>query len=118
MKDSPQEIWRLDGRHEQAQAIPLPRDDMVRLQRCAPEARVLLTWLDKETAWLAPHERRPPIPSSAAIRFGLSIKVLPKLPLRRPAPMFTCLLRLAGLEVGPGAWSVRALKMSFCGLSG
>ena len=40
MKDSHQESMRLDGRHEQAQARPLPHDELVHLQRCAQEARV------------------------------------------------------------------------------
>lgn len=39
-KDSHHESIRLDGRHEQAQARPLPHDELVRLQRCADEARV------------------------------------------------------------------------------
>jgi hypothetical protein len=40
VKDSHHESKRLDGRHEQAQARPLPHDELVRLQRCADEARV------------------------------------------------------------------------------
>ena len=37
--DSHRESMRLDGRCEQAQAHPLPHRQLVRLQRCAPEAR-------------------------------------------------------------------------------
>lgn len=61
----------------------------------------LLIWLDKEMAWLAPHEGRPgrpPVFSSAAIQFCLSVKVLFKLPLRQTAGMVASLLRLAGLD--------------------
>lgn len=64
----------------------------------------LLILLDKEMAWLAPHEGRPgrpPVFSNAAIQFCLSIKVLFKLPLRQTAGMVASLLRLAGL-----AWPV------------
>jgi hypothetical protein len=60
----------------------------------------LLIWLDKEMAWLAPHEGRPgrpPVFSDAAIQFCLSIKVLFKLPLRQTAGMVASLFRLAGL---------------------
>lgn len=59
----------------------------------------LLIWLDKEMTWLAPHEGRPgrpPVFSSAAIQFCLSIRVLFKLPLRQTAGMVASLLRLAG----------------------
>ncbi len=31
---------RLDDLHEQAQARPLPHDELVQLQRCAQEARI------------------------------------------------------------------------------
>ncbi len=55
-KDSQHESMRLDGRHEQARARPLPHDELVRLQRFAPQSRVVLIWLDKEMAWHAPHE--------------------------------------------------------------
>lgn len=61
----------------------------------------LLIWLDKEMAWLAPHEARPgrpPVFSNAAVQFCLSIKVLFKLPLRQAAGMVASLLRLAGLD--------------------
>ena len=61
----------------------------------------LLIWLDKEMAWHAPHEGRrgcPPVFSNAAIQFGLSIKVLFKLPPRQTAGMVASLLRLAGLD--------------------
>ena len=64
----------------------------------------LLIWVDREMAWLAPHEGRPgrpPVFSDAAIQLCLSIKVLFKLPLRRAAGMVASLLRLAGLD-----WSV------------
>ncbi|SDY91015.1 IS5 family transposase, partial [Citreimonas salinaria] len=64
----------------------------------------MLIWVDKEMAWLAPHEGRlgrPPVFSDAAIQFCLSIKVLFKLPLRQTAGMVASLLRLAGLN-----WSV------------
>ena len=64
----------------------------------------LLIWVDREMAWLAPHEGRPgrpPVFSDAAIQFCLSIKVLFKLSLRRAAGMVASLLRLAGLD-----WSV------------
>ena len=63
----------------------------------------LLIWLDKEMAWLAPHEGRPgrpgrpPVFSDAAIQVCLSIKVLFKLPLRQTAGMVASLLQLAGL---------------------
>ncbi|EPX76413.1 hypothetical protein Salmuc_00299 [Salipiger mucosus DSM 16094] len=40
VKDSHRESMRLDEQHEQAQARPLPHDELVRLQRCAPQARV------------------------------------------------------------------------------
>jgi hypothetical protein len=61
----------------------------------------LLVWLDKDMAWLAPHEGRPgrpPVFSNAAIQFWISIKVLFKLPLRQTAGMVASLLRLAGLN--------------------
>ena len=61
----------------------------------------LLIWLDKETAWHAPHEGRPgrpPVFSNAAIQFCLSVKVLFKLPLRQAAGMVASLLQLAGLD--------------------
>jgi hypothetical protein len=61
----------------------------------------LLIWLDKEMAWLAPHEGRrgrPPVFSDAAIQFCLSIKVLFKLPLRQASGMVASLLRLAELD--------------------
>lgn len=41
LKDSHHESMRLDGWHEQAQARPLPHDELVRLQRCAPQARIV-----------------------------------------------------------------------------
>ena len=41
VKDSHYESMRLDGRHEQAQARPLPHDELVSLQRCAPQVRVV-----------------------------------------------------------------------------
>ncbi len=50
----------------------------------------LLIWLDKEMAWLAPHDGspgRPAVFSDAAIQFCLSIKVLFKLPLRQTSGM-------------------------------
>ena len=40
LEDSQHESMGLDGCHEQAQARPLPHDELVRLQRCAPQARV------------------------------------------------------------------------------
>ena len=49
----------------------------------------LLIWLDKAMTWLAPHDGspgRPAVFSDAAIRFGLTIKVLFKLPLRQIEP--------------------------------
>jgi hypothetical protein len=61
----------------------------------------LLIWVDREMAWLAPHEGlpgRPPVFSDAAIQFCLSVKVLFKLPLRQTAGMVASLLRLAGLD--------------------
>ena len=64
----------------------------------------MLIWIDREMAWLAPHEGRlgrPPVFSDAAIQFCLSVKVLFKLPLRQTAGMVASLLRLAGLN-----WSV------------
>ena len=62
---------------------------------------LLLIWLDREMAWLAPHEGRPGRPSvfsDAAIQFCLSIKVLFELPLRQTAGMVASLLRLTGLD--------------------
>lgn len=59
----------------------------------------LLIWLDKEMTWHAQHEGRPgrpPVFSSSAIQFCLSIKVLFKLPLRQTAGMVARLLHLAG----------------------
>lgn len=64
----------------------------------------MLIWVDRDMAWLAPHEGRrgrPPVFSDAAIQFCLSVKVLFKLPLRQTAGMVASLLRLAGLN-----WSV------------
>jgi hypothetical protein len=61
----------------------------------------LVIWLDKEMTWLAPRTgslERPPAFSNAAIRFGLSIKALFKLPLRQTTGMVASLLRLAGLD--------------------
>ncbi len=61
----------------------------------------LLIWLDKEMAWLAPHDGRPGRPavlSDAAIQFCLTIKVLFKLPLRQAEGMVANPLRLAGLD--------------------
>jgi hypothetical protein len=61
----------------------------------------LLIWLDKEMAWLAPHDGspgRPAVFSDAAIQFCLSIKVLFKLLLRQTAGMVSSLLQLAGLD--------------------
>lgn len=40
VKDSHRESMRLDDLHEQAQARPLPHDELVQLQRCAQEARI------------------------------------------------------------------------------
>ena len=40
VKDSHCESMRLDGCHEQTQARPLPHDELVQLQRRAPQARV------------------------------------------------------------------------------
>ena len=45
MKDSHQESMRLDGRHEQARARPLPHYELVRLQRCTQEA-----WISADLA--------------------------------------------------------------------
>lgn len=61
----------------------------------------LLIWLDKEMAWLAPHDGspgRPALFSDTAIQFCLTIKVLFKLPLRQTTGMVACLLKLAGLD--------------------
>jgi len=61
----------------------------------------LLIWLDKEMAWLAPHDGspgRPAVFSGAAIQFCLTIKVLFKLPLRQAEGMVASLLHLAGLD--------------------
>lgn len=61
----------------------------------------LLIWLDKDMAWLAPHDGRPGRPavfSDAAIQFCLTIKVLFKLPLRQTTGMVASLLRMANLE--------------------
>ena len=60
-----------------------------------------MIWLDKGMTWLAPHEGRPgrpPVLSSAAIQFCLSIKVLFKLPRRQTTGMVASLLKMAGLE--------------------
>lgn len=61
----------------------------------------LLIWLDKEMTWLAPHggsPGRPAVFSDAAIQFGLTIKVLFKLPLRQTTGMVASLLKMAGLD--------------------
>jgi len=61
----------------------------------------LLIWLDKEMAWLAPHDGgpgRPAVFSDAAIQFCLTIKVLFKLPLRQTTGMVASLLGLANLD--------------------
>ena len=61
----------------------------------------LLIWLDKEMAWLAPHDSspgRPAVFSDAAIRFCLTIKVLFKLPLRHTTGMVASLLKMADLN--------------------
>ena len=68
----------------------------------------LLIWVDKEMAWLAPHEGRPgrpPVFSNAAIQFCLSIGVVFRLSLRQTAGMVASLLRLAGLD-----WAVPDLS--------
>src|SRR5690606_25959505 len=41
VNDSHYEFMRLEGRHEQAEARPLPHNELVSLQRCAPQARVV-----------------------------------------------------------------------------
>lgn len=51
MKDSHWESMRLDDQRKQAEARPLPHDELVHLQRCTQEARSLLIWLDKEMSW-------------------------------------------------------------------
>jgi hypothetical protein len=61
----------------------------------------LLIWLDKEMAWLAPHDGspgRPAVFSDAAIQFCLTIKVLFKLPLRQTTGMVASLLQMANLN--------------------
>ena len=61
----------------------------------------LLIWLDKDMAWLAPHDGRPGCPAvfcDAAIQFCLTIKVLFKLPLRQTTGMVASLLRMAHLN--------------------
>jgi len=61
----------------------------------------LLTWVDKDMTWLAPHDGRrgrPAVFSDAAIQFCLSVKVLFRLPLRQTAGMVASLLKLVGLD--------------------
>lgn len=60
-----------------------------------------LIWLDKEIAWLAPHDGgpcRPAVFSDAAIQFFLTIKILFKLPLRLTTGMVANLLKMASLD--------------------
>lgn len=65
---------RLDGWHDEAQACPLPHEELVELQRRAQKARLLLICLDTEMTWHGLHEGRPLVFSNAAIQFCLSIK--------------------------------------------
>ncbi len=61
----------------------------------------LLIWLDKEMAWLAPHDWSPGCPavfSDSAIQFCLTIKVLFKLPLRQTTGMVASLVGMANLD--------------------
>ena len=77
----------------------------------------LLIWLDKEMAWHAPHEGRPgrpPVFSSAAMQFCLSIKVLFKLPLGQTAGMVASLLRLAGLDWPVPDYSTLSRRQMTC----
>lgn len=47
-------MW-LDEANEQAFTRPLPHNELVRLQRCAQEARVAADLGDKVMTWHAPH---------------------------------------------------------------
>lgn len=61
----------------------------------------LLVWLDKDMEWRAPkvgRNGRPPVFSSAAIQFCLTVKVLFGLPLRQTTGMVASILSLAGLD--------------------
>ncbi len=46
----------------------------------------LLSWLDKDMAWVATKEGRPPVFFDAAVQFCLMVKVLFSLPLRQIEP--------------------------------
>lgn len=101
MKASHREAMRLDELHEQAQAGPLPHDELVHLQRCAQEARVTADQAGHGDALAPPYAgrlRRPSVFSNAAVQFCLSIKVLFKLPLRQKTGMVMSLLSLVGLD--------------------
>lgn len=61
----------------------------------------MLTWLDKDMAWLAPkagHTGRPPVFTDAANPFRLRVKVLFGLPLRQTTGMMEGILSMAGLD--------------------
>ena len=61
----------------------------------------MLIWLDKELAWLAPHDGSPGSPAvffEAAIQFCLTIKVRFKLPLGQTTGMVASLLQMADLD--------------------
>jgi len=63
-----------------------------------------VAWLDKQTAWVAPHDVRPGRPavfSDIAIQFCLTIKVLLKLLLTQATGIVAGLLKMANLD-----WSV------------
>jgi hypothetical protein len=62
---------------------------------------LLLIWLDKEMAWLAPPDcgpGRPSVFSDAAIQFCPTIKALFKLPLRQTTGMVVRLMKMADLD--------------------
>ena len=61
----------------------------------------LVTWLDRDMTWLAPHDGspvRPSVFSDAAIQFCLTIQVLVKRPLRQTTGRVASLLKMATLD--------------------
>jgi hypothetical protein len=79
---------------------PLPHEELVQPHCGALQRGSLIVWLDKELAWLAPHDGspgRPAVFSDASIQFCLTIKVLFKLPARQTTGMVASLLKMADL---------------------
>ena len=88
-EDSHRESMRLDGRHEQADARPLPHDELVQLHCFTSHTRVAADLAGQGDDLVAQHDGRPGRPavfSDTAIQFCLTIKVLFKLPLRQIEP--------------------------------